>query len=317
MEKNNFTCLVGLLFYLILVSGFNGCAGSAVKNQNTGPLTESAPASPEAETAYQKAEALFNEGKFSLSYKILKNLRKQTKNQEQQERIMFLKTETVFRMEKYESAYDLYEQYLTLFPKSAKLPQVIERQFEIGFIYLTGLRHKKLFGLGLLPGTEWGMNVIRTTLQRYPYAEPAEKYHLKLCDILFEQKLMAEARLEYESFRKTYPKSESVPRALFQTGRCYLSEYLGTNYDKEPLINARGILEKFLSRYSQHPLAEQVNAYLKEIISALAERDYEIACFYLRSNQPDAALIYFNHVIKNYPETKWAAESQEQLKNIK
>ena len=54
-----------------------------------------------------------------------------------------------------------------------------------------------------------------------------------------------------------------------------------------------------------------------EIDIAMAERDYKVGEFYLRRQRPDAGLIYFESVIKDYPNTEWAARAEEKIEMLK
>ena len=47
------------------------------------------------------------------------------------------------------------------------------------------------------------------------------------------------------------------------------------------------------------------------------EREYETGMFYLRRKRPDAGIIYFESVTKNYPNTEWAAMAEEKIKMLK
>jgi outer membrane protein assembly factor BamD (BamD/ComL family) len=49
----------------------------------------------------------------------------------------------------------------------------------------------------------------------------------------------------------------------------------------------------------------------------MAERDYEVGEFYLRRKRPDAGAIYFESVIKEYPNTEWAAKAKEKLEMLR
>ncbi len=308
MKKSSFGYLL-LSIVLITAIGLTGCAG-AKKNADDDATIH--PPSPEVTAAYQKAENLFKTGNFSAAYKITKNLHKKTKNKEQQSRTRFLATECLFHLKKYEKVADIYDNYLKLFPQSEYLSQVIQRKFEIGFMYLDG-KNRTLFGLPILPAIDWGMNTIRHTLENHPYAEPSEIYHLKLADTLFRKKKFEDARLEYEVFLKTYPKSQAAAHALLSQGLCRLKEYLGPNYDQDPLLQSEQIFDKFLFRFPQSPLLDQARQLQLKTISRLAERDYATACFYLETNRPKAANVYFTNVIQEYPGTPWAEKARARL----
>ncbi len=55
----------------------------------------------------------------------------------------------------------------------------------------------------------------------------------------------------------------------------------------------------------------------KAVRYQMAQRDYEMAEFYCKTGHYGAAAIYFNNVIKDFPETQFAKMSRDRLEEIK
>jgi outer membrane protein assembly factor BamD (BamD/ComL family) len=64
-------------------------------------------------------------------------------------------------------------------------------------------------------------------------------------------------------------------------------------------------------------LVDTTKEIIGEIDIAMAERDYKVGEFYLRKKRPDAGLIYFESVIKDYPNTEWAARAAEKIEMLR
>jgi outer membrane protein assembly factor BamD (BamD/ComL family) len=87
------------------------------------------------------------------------------------------------------------------------------------------------------------------------------------------------------------------------------------NYDL--LSKSREGFEIYLANNPQGALVEKTKEIIGEIDIAMAERDYEVGIFYLRQKRPDAAFIYFESVMKDYPNTEWASMAEEKIKMLK
>ena len=59
----------------------------------------------------------------------------------------------------------------------------------------------------------------------------------------------------------------------------------------------------------------------REIVDKLKDREaengYQVAQFYESRRMNESAIIYYEDIIKNYPDTQWAKKAQERLNEIK
>jgi outer membrane protein assembly factor BamD (BamD/ComL family) len=306
------------LILLCAVTGlaiFNGCSGKKIFL-----VSETEPPSPAIEVEYVKAEALFNKGdKSSLksAASILEKNYPKALNYDQKEKIAYLQAETYFRLQWYEYADSAYKEYLVHFTKTTHFDQVLGRRYEIAFMFITGKLKQKLFGLRILSGRGKGVDIARSLLKQYPYAPVSEENQLKLADYLYRQGDYEEAQTEYEGFMDVYPKSKSRHIALFKTAEIYLMHYKGPEYQPTELEKAEKFLKQYMEQYPQEELAPEVRKKLALVDTLKAEREFVIAKFYLKTNQPASAKIYMEDIVNNYPETKWAAEAKKMLLTIK
>ncbi len=87
------------------------------------------------------------------------------------------------------------------------------------------------------------------------------------------------------------------------------------NYDL--LSKSREGFEIYIANNPQGALVEKTKEIIGEIDIAMAEKDYEVGIFYLRQKRPDAAFIYFESVMNDYPNTEWASMAEEKIKMLK
>jgi outer membrane protein assembly factor BamD len=65
----------------------------------------------------------------------------------------------------------------------------------------------------------------------------------------------------------------------------------------------------FNSRYPNSERVEEAAEYISEMRSKLARKLYNAADLYMRTDQYEAAIIYYDLTIDRYPETEWAARA--------
>lgn len=273
------------------------------------------PVSAEAEAKYQAAENNFAKKDYGSALGLLDEALPLTKNRGQRDKISFLTGECLFLLEYYNPSYKWFRQFLIYFPKTERLNDVISRELEIGFKFINGAK-RSLWGLYIIPSYDLGVKIVRETLKSYPYTEHSEEYHFKLAGHLFGGEYYDEALTEYEGFIKVYPKSKLVPEAEYRMAQCYVLMYLGYGYEVTPLAEAYKITSKFPEKYPDSSTSSDVRKLHEHIANLLAQRDYEVAMFYIRTDKAKSARIYLDSVIKNYPETQWAKDASTALTGL-
>jgi len=124
---------------------------------------------------------------------------------------------------------------------------------------------------------------------------------LGLADSLYKDKEYVEASLYYERFIQLYPLDPLTPRALFYQG---MSAYLDTSTsdrDQTNTLKAIELFDSFTTAYPAHPLAPPARERKGNMESQLAESHLEVARFYHRIGQNNAALIRLREFMEAYP----------------
>jgi len=309
--------------YKLLVIGFllgilYGCSSTAAQVPATPSgipgeaVVKDEPPSPEIEARYEKAKQLYEQKQFGQALGILQKAFASVKNQEQKERVMFLLGEAYFVTNENETAEELYQSFLTQFPKSAHFNEVLAYLYEIGFRFLAGAK-VKLWGLAILPARERGRKIICDLVKRYPFSEISEKAQMRQADFFYNNTAYDEARQEYNYFIKTYQRSEFLPHIRFYYADCYLKQYHSPDYDDKNLVMAKEEFQRYLEEYPKDELVAKAQQKLSEISAKEGERDFLVADYYLRTGYSQAARIYLAYIVKNYPETDWAKKAKEIL----
>ncbi|PWN07085.1 outer membrane protein assembly factor BamD [Rhodohalobacter mucosus] len=117
------------------------------------------------------------------------------------------------------------------------------------------------------------------------------------------------AASEYERYAQFYPNSFRREVVDFKRAECYY--FLSPRYRLDQSYTRRAIenLRLFNSRFPDSEYAEKSAQYIIELREKLARKKYEAANFYKRTSRYEAAAIYYDLVIDDYPETEWAERS--------
>ncbi|MHC4362398.1 MAG: outer membrane protein assembly factor BamD, partial [Planctomycetota bacterium] len=146
----------------------------------------------------------------------------------------------------------------------------------------------------------------------------------------------------YDSYHKNYEQREKFDlayfkwlevfdtydsyhkEALLRMARCKHLAYNGVEYDvsdltgrafseRSPYDGAKGCYEAFKSRYPQEAQRLQVDEAIREINEELALKDFTTGRYYQKTGNRQAANLYYQMVIRDWPGTKAAGMATQRL----
>ncbi|MEX0994840.1 MAG: outer membrane protein assembly factor BamD, partial [Balneolaceae bacterium] len=130
-----------------------------------------------------------------------------------------------------------------------------------------------------------------------------------LAESYFNNRQYIVAASEYERFTSFYPNAERREEADFKRA---LSFYrLSPRYNLDQTYTHRAIerFRLFIDRYPNSERVDEAGKYIEELRNKLARKNYNAAEFYIRTNRYNAAAVYYETGIENYPESQWAERS--------
>ncbi|MCC5914930.1 MAG: outer membrane protein assembly factor BamD [Balneolaceae bacterium] len=130
-----------------------------------------------------------------------------------------------------------------------------------------------------------------------------------LAESYFNNRRYLVAASEYERYAQFYPNSERRQTVDFKKGLSYYN--LSPRYQLDQTYTRRAIqnFRLFNSRYPDSEYREEIGGYISEMRSKLARKHFSAAEFYHRTNRYNAAAVYYDIVIDQYPETEWAEKA--------
>lgn len=216
----------------------------------------------------------------------------------------------------YLKAFKVYKSLVETYPQSERFNEVIEREFRIGNVFLSG-RKAKLAGLEILPSLPKAVDVFSHIVKNAPYSDFGDKAQYQLGLAYKKWKHYGEAVEAFQAIIDQYPQSELVSQARYEVAENSFLRSASNTRDQRALDEASKQVTRFLDRYPDANTAEKATQIRQEIDEKNAEKNYRIGLYYEGDNYVESALIYYQDVVTRYPETQWGKKAAQKLQSLK
>ncbi|OGQ88227.1 MAG: hypothetical protein A2512_02710 [Deltaproteobacteria bacterium RIFOXYD12_FULL_56_24] len=152
---------------------------------------------------------------------------------------------------------------------------------------------------------------------RFPFSEVAPLAELKAADANYHLDKFGEARILYEEFEANHPTNEAVPYVLFQIAMCYYRQIGTADRDPGNALNAGQAFERLNRAYPQSPYFIEASARILASRDFLAQHEFSVATFYLRTDEDKQAQGRLEYLLAKYPEASVAPHATELLAQLK
>jgi outer membrane assembly lipoprotein YfiO len=150
-------------------------------------------------------------------------------------------------------------------------------------------------------------------LDTHPGHAKADSAQLFLGRAKLESKLYPEAAVEFMILAQEYPRSPLRDEAAFAECLSYQRQVRSPQLDPTFAIRARTCFTDYLNRYPGAADSAAAVAQLQEIAAYLAEKQLRLGELFVRMKRPQAAQVYLEGLLAEYPGTRWDAEAWLQL----
>jgi len=208
-------------------------------------------------------------------------------------------------------AYQAYQKVIDKYPFSERIPQIIEREYKIGEAFMSGQKRK---AMGLpLPVENPSIEIFNKVIENSTYGLLAAAAQYKLGLVLKGLLRYYEAEEAFNKVVSNYPDSKWTAAAKFQIASCRASVSRGPDYDQGSAKEAKEKFEAFVKEHPDAELSSEAQKNIEQLKEKEAASKYNIARFYEKQKAFEAAKIYYNDVINNYPNSQWAVTALERL----
>ncbi|NLX97126.1 MAG: outer membrane protein assembly factor BamD [Rhodopirellula sp.] len=281
-----------------------------------------------ARAAYREGEELYVQQKYKEAAEKFATAAKRWPDSLLEEDALFFLAECYFFTDQYTKANDTYQNLLKKHSFSRHLDKVVARLFAIGRYWEQSQVAQPHWPVtpNLTDNSRPLFDTFGHALKTYeqirlndPTGPLADDAVMATANAYFLTQRYEDAAYHYDLIRKEYPKSEHQVNAHVLAVKSKLEVYQGASYDGTPLEEAGEVAQTALSQFPEQ-LGSEKELMVKTknaIVEQKAERDWAIAEYYDKKKYYGAARFYYDAIIKDYPQTRFAQMARARLAEIK
>lgn len=217
--------------------------------------------------------------------------------------------------EEYYHAYLAYQKVIEAYPYAKNREEIIERQYNIGVLFLQGEK-AKILGVALLPATDKAIEIFEQVVRNSPYGACADRAQYKIGESYKKSMRFAEAALAFQKLVEEYPQSGLVKEANYEIAQCAYLASLDASYDQGPTDMAIEKFEGVMKEGGDASLPKEAQASLGALKDKKAKSLCETARFYEKTGHRQSAAVYYKEVVENYPDSTVAKDCLSRLMEI-
>jgi outer membrane protein assembly factor BamD (BamD/ComL family) len=224
----------------------------------------------------------------------------------------YIKAEKLYAKGDWYKAATLYTRFMDTWPDSVLQPAAMERVYAIGTAFLQGQKRAFLKVLKL-PAFDDGVDLMMKLADRAGNAPIALRALTTLAENQERRNKMLDAYHTWSEIADRWPTGETGRNALLRMAQSLHAAYSGPQYDASVLHSAESYYEDFVSRYPEAAQDLEIRQTLDLITQQIAYKQYSMGFYYERTGKRQAAEMYYNKVITDWPDSKASQMAQARL----
>lgn len=190
--------------------------------------------------------------------------------------------------------------------KKAK-PQIVYEERPVELLYRAGAER--------LDKERWteAVDYFGEVERQHPYSEWSRRSILMTAYAYYESNSYEDAIAAADRYIRLYPGSPSAAYAFYLKAVCYFEQIMDVQRDQGATANALAALTDVANRYPHTDYAADARVKIDMVNDQLAGKEMAIGRYYLRNNQPLAAMNRFKTVVDKYQTTSHTPEALYRL----
>ncbi|NQT95393.1 MAG: outer membrane protein assembly factor BamD [Candidatus Omnitrophica bacterium] len=212
-------------------------------------------------------------------------------------------------------AFESYQEVVDNYPFTQRTDEIIKRQFDIGEKLFQGEK-TKFMGVKFKALPEQITEVYKKVVSNAPYSKYAPTAQFRIGELLKRVEYYEEARDAFQKIVDDYPDSELAAEAKFQVALCASVASGKSGYDQQLATQAMREFEEFAKEHPESEWVKKAKEEKTKLIEKRADSYFKIAKFYQRIGKYEAAYIYYNKILDEFPTASSAPKALEKLKVV-
>lgn len=219
-------------------------------------------------------------------------------------------------MDKYYTAFQNYQKTIDNFPHIENLDEIVEREFNIGSLYLAKT-NPRLLGMDIMTSLDRAVEIYKKVVENAPYGRLADEAQFKMGEALKKSERFDEAAQAFQKLVDDYPNSKLIDRAKYETAYCAYKSSLKPAYDVGPTDKAIKAFEEFVDSNKDSQLSKEADRTVQRLRDKAAEKSFATAKFYEAQKHYDSAIIYYRDVVERFPNSSFVNEAALKVEELK
>lgn len=215
----------------------------------------------------------------------------------------------------FDRAYEAYGTYVTKYPKGEEFERAVEARFHIAKRFLEGEK-RRLLGVKTFSSMARAQQMFEAIVRDAPFSQFAAQAQFYVGQALEKQEKDAEAIAAYQTVLSRYPNDPAAADAQYQIGYVHFRNARKA-FDKAEANRAREAFEDFVARYPGSEKVPQARENLNILSGRETGNAMNVAKFYDKQKNYKAAVIYYNDVIKQQPDSPDAELAKNRIAELK
>ena len=217
-----------------------------------------------------------------------------------------------------EKAFREYQKVLEKQPKFTSYDDVLQRQYEIAGKYLAG-KWFKLWGyIPIGPSMEKTAEMYDKVVKNGPFSEVGPQAQMKIGAAREKQKNYSMAAKAYETAADRYHDRPKVASdALYREGISYQKQAQTAEYDQSTAGHAIATFTDFMTLYPNDTRVPEAQKLISALKTEQARGNFQIAKFYEKYKRWGGAVVYYNEVVMQDPNSPYAAQARQRIEELK
>jgi outer membrane protein assembly factor BamD (BamD/ComL family) len=297
--------------------------GAETWRLKNGEKWESVSANPQEQFLHDLAQLkeLTRGGNFKEIRTALRQLRADFPDRTGEDLELFIYGEMRYWQNHWTKALIRFEMLLKDYPGSQYAGPALQREFDMAQAYLQG-RKKTVLGLFKISGAAEGLEMMEKISDRAGLDEPngvGVRAAIAVAEHYEANEQYFDAYLKWSEIASYWETGPIAKQAIYRMAEDNVAAYnryppaKRSHYDASKLTTARTYYEKFLALYPQEGKEKEIPEKIRQIDEQMAYKQFTIGKFYARTGKRQAANLYFDMIVRNWPKTEAAVLAREAL----
>lgn len=271
-----------------------------------------------AKDQLEVAQAAFNKGDFGMAMRAARYTVKTWPLSDYAPQAQYLVGRCYEERHNDEKAFAEYQRILEKYPKSDNVKEVLERQYVIADRFLKGQWFRLWGYIPLFPSMDKTADLFAKIVKNGPYSDVGPHAQLRIGAAREKQNHLSEAVKAYEVAADRYnDRPQIAADALYRAGMAYQMQAKTAEYDQSMAGQSIASLSDFSIRFPEDSRVSEAKQTMADLRIEQARGNYKIAQFYEKRRRWNGALVYYNEVVLQVPDSPAAAEARRRIDAIK